>query len=321
VDWFGGEVNGPLIAIRAVHFAAAAVTTGSLIFRAVVAKPAWGSEPVAAKLLRTQTLHVAETALAVTVVSGVLWLLSEAVSMSGLPLDEAMTPRVLWTVLNKTQFGLVSEIRLMLSIVLAVSLALDRLPLAEWLALPAALGLVATIAWTGHAGATPGGLGSLHLAADVLHLLAGAAWIGGLLPLALLLAAARRHQGTAWAAVARNAAARFSPLGIGSVITLLASGIVNARILVGSFHALFVTEYGQLLLFKLAVVAVMLVFAAVNRLWLTPRLACLPGHPTRLEALGQLTRNSLVEIALGFLVFAIVGMLGTLHPAIHLVKG
>ena len=310
-----------MIAIRAVHFAAAAVTTGSLIFRAVVAKPAWGSEPVAAKLLRMQTLRVAEIALAVTVLSGVLWLLSEAVSMSGLPLDEAMTPRVLWTVLNKTQFGLVSEIRLALAIVLAACLAFDRIPLTQWLALPAALGLIAAIAWTGHAGATPGGLGSLHLASDVLHLLAGAAWIGGLLPLALLLATAGRHQGTAWAAVARDATARFSALGIASVITLLASGIVNAWILVGSFHALFVTDYGQLLLFKLAVVAVMLVFAAVNRLWLTPRLARLPGHPTRLEALAQLTRNSVIEIALGFLVFAIVGMLGTLHPAIHLVKG
>jgi hypothetical protein len=28
-------------------------------------------------------------------------------------------------------------------------------------------------------------------------------------------------------------------------------------------------------------------------------------------------RNSVVEIALGFCVLAIVGMLGTLHPAIH----
>ena len=127
-QWTGSarETNGPLIAIRAVHFAAASVTAGTLIFRTVVAKPAWGSEPVAAKVLRAQTVRVAGTALAVTVASGVLWLLSEAVSMSGLPLGEAMTPGVLWTVLTRTQFGLVSEIRMMLAIVLAACLAFDR---------------------------------------------------------------------------------------------------------------------------------------------------------------------------------------------------
>jgi putative copper export protein len=32
-----------------------------------------------------------------------------------------------------------------------------------------------------------------------------------------------------------------------------------------------------------------------------------------------MTRNTRIEIALGFVVFAIVGSLGTLHPAAHLV--
>ena len=107
-------------------------------------------------------------------------------------------------------------------------------------------------------------------------------------------------------------------LGIVSVATLLATGIVNSWILVGSFHALVITEYGRLLMFKIAVFAIMLVFAAVNRFRLTPRLALAPGSETQLMALRQLTRNSSIEIALGFVIFAIVGMLGTLHPAIHL---
>jgi putative copper resistance protein D len=62
----------------------------------------------------------------------------------------------------------------------------------------------------------------------------------------------------------------------------------------------------------------MLVFAALNRLWLTPRLAPSSGNELRLDVLRQLTRNSAIEIALGFTIFVIVGMLGTLHPAIHL---
>ena len=64
---------------------------------------------------------------------------------------------------------------------------------------------------------------------------------------------------------------------------------------------------------KLAVFAAMLGFAAVNRFWLTPRLA---GSPD-VAALRQLIRNSVIEIVLGFVIFAIVGVLGTLHPASH----
>src|SRR5246127_2621574 len=154
MDWFGAGIGGPLVAVRAVHFAASALTTGTLIFRAVVVKPALRSEPTAAKLLRTQTLGIAWTGLAITVASGVIWLLLEAASMSGLPISEAMTASVVSTISSQTQFGQVSEIRCILAIILAACLAYDRLPLAERLVLPAALGLTAAIAWTGHAGST-----------------------------------------------------------------------------------------------------------------------------------------------------------------------
>jgi putative copper resistance protein D len=224
---------------------------------------------------------------------------------------------VLLTVLNETQFGLVSKIRFVLAIILAACLAYDRLALLRWLALGSALGFIAAIAWTGHAGSTLGGMGNLHLTADALHLFAAAAWIGSLVSLALLLSAARRHQAFAWASLARDAAQRFSTLGIVSVATLLLTGIVSAWILVGSFQALLVTEYGLLLMLKIVVFAIMLVFAAVNRFWLTPQLALSSGNKAQLPALRRLMRNSVIEIALGFTIFVIVGALGTLHPAIH----
>lgn len=311
MDW--SAAGGPLIAVRAIHFAATAVITGTLVFRAVVAKSAPVSEPAVARRLQTQSLRVAWIALAITLLSGVIWLLLQAVSMSGLSPGEAMTSQVLSTVLNETQFGVVTEIRSVLAIILATCLAYDRFPLADWLAVAAALGLTASIAWTGHAASTLGELGNLHLAADALHLVAAAAWIGGLVPLAMLLAAVRRHAG---ASLARVVTQRFSTLGIVSVATLSITGIVNAWILVGSFHALLVTEYGQILMLKLGVFAVLLVFAAVNRFALTPQLAI--SSKTEREALRLLTRNSTIEIALGLTIFAIVGMLGTLHPAIHL---
>ena len=112
---------------------------------------------------------------------------------------------------------------------------------------------------------------------------------------------------------------RFSALGIASVATLILSGIINAWILVGSFHALVITGYGQLLMLKLAVFAAMLAFAAINRLSLMPRLA-LPSADTQQDALRGLSRNTLIEIGFGLFLFAVVGVLGTLHPAAHLVQ-
>lgn len=318
MDWLGADIDCPLVVIRAVHFAATAVVAGSLIFRAVVAEPALRSRQVATTVVvRSQILRIASTGLVIAAVTGVIWLQLQAASMSGLPFGEAMTSDVLSTVLNETQFGLASKIRFMLAIILGACLAYDRLAPARWLALGSALGFIAAIAWTGHAGSTLGELGNLHLTADALHLFAAAAWIGGLVSLALLLAAARRNQAFAWASLAGDAAQRFSTLGIISVGTLLVTGIVSAWILVGSFHALLVTEYGQLLMLKIVVFAIMLVFAAVNRFRLTPQLAFTPENEAQLKALRRLTRNSVIEIALGLAIFAIVGALGTLHPAIH----
>jgi putative copper resistance protein D len=317
MEWFGSGAQLPLIVIRAIHFGATAVLTGSLIFRAVVAGPALRSAPAATPVVRAQILLVAWIGFAIAAASGVIWFQLETASMSGRSFVEAMTSDMLSTVLNETQFGLVSKIRFVLAIILAACLAYDRLAPARWLALGSALGLVAAIAWTGHAGSTAGEMGDVHLTADVLHLFAAAAWVGGLLPLAVLLAAARRNRALAWMSLARGAAPRFSTLGIVSVGTLLVTGIVNAWILVGSFRALLVTEYGQLLMLKIAAFALMLVFAAVNRFWLTPQLVVSSESAAQLDALRQLTRNSIVEIALGFAIFAIVGTLGTLHPAIH----
>ena len=318
MDWLGAAIDGPLVAVRALHFAATAITAGTLIFRAAVAEPALRSIPQATTVLRSQIRVVASIDLAIAAATGAVWFLLQAAAISGLPFGEAMTSDVLSTVLNETQFGLVSKVRLVLAVILAACLACDRFPLARWLALGSALCFIAAIAWTGHAGSTPGEMGNLHLAADALHLIVAATWVGGLVPLALLLAAGRRNQGFAWASLARRATQSFSTLGIVSVGTLLVTGIVNAWILVGSIHALIVTGYGQLLVLKLVVFAIMLTLAAINRLWLTPRLGFSPDNEPQLEALRQLARNSVTEIALGLTIFAIVGVLGTLHPAIHL---
>jgi copper resistance protein D len=317
---FGAADNGAMIATRAVHFAATATVTGTLVFRAVVANPVLQSQEAVAKPFRTQSLRVAWISLAVGVISGVTWVLLLTMSLSGESLGEAVMSGAVRDVLNLTQFGWVSQIRLVLAIVLAICLTFERSALWRWLALAAAVGLVASIAWTGHAASTPHELGYVHLAADALHVLAASAWIGGLVSLVLLLAAISRLPPLPGAVLAQDVARRFSTLGMLSVATLVLSGIVNAWILVGSFRALLVTEYGKILILKLVIFVFMLAFAAVNRLWLTPRLALPAATMRQSDTLRQLARNSTIEIALGLAIFAVVGLLGTLHPAAHLVN-
>jgi copper resistance protein D len=317
MDGLGEGIDGPLVVIRAAHFAVTAMTTGILIFRAVVVDAAIGRSAQAGTMVRAQSLRLAWICLALSVVTGSIWLLLEAASMSGLPLREAMASEVLLTVVNETQFGRVLETRFALAIILAGCLGYDRFPLARGLALAISIGLISAIAWTGHAGSTPGDIGILHLAADALHLVAAAIWIGGLVSLVLLLTESRRDRTMAGASFARHATQRFSMLGIAAVVAVLATGIVNAWILTGSWRALIVTGYGQLLILKMALFGVMLSFAAVNRFWLTPQLALPSWSEMQGDALRRLTRNSAIEIGVALMIFAIVGILGTLHPAIH----
>jgi copper resistance protein D len=79
-----------------------------------------------------------------------------------------------------------------------------------------------------------------------------------------------------------------------------------------------VTMYGRLLVLKIALFAAMLMVAAANRFWLMPRLGNVTVSERELDAVRKLTRNCVVEVVLGLMIFAIVGALGTIHPTIHL---
>ena len=116
-------------------------------------------------------------------VSGLVLVLLLTMSLSGESLGEAVMSGALHDVLNLTQFGLVSQVRLAFAAALAICLAWQRSALCRWIGLGAAVGLIASIAWTGHAASTPDKLGYLHLTSDALHVTAAAAWIGGLVPL------------------------------------------------------------------------------------------------------------------------------------------
>jgi len=320
MSWFAADIDGPLVVTRGVHFAASAAVAGVLTFRGLVAQPALRSSVEGSADVQAQLIRLAWVGLAIAVASGIVWLTLETMTLAGISFGEAMRSGAMLVVVDETQFGLVSEIRGGLAILVAACLALDRFAFAQWPGLAASLALVGAIAWTGHAGATLGALGNLHVAADVLHLLAAAAWLGGLAGLAIVLVVGRRRPAYEWAALQLDAVRRFSILGMISVAVLIASGAVNSWILVGSVRGLFVTDYGRLLLLKIVAFVLMVGLATINRFSLTPQLAAAANTCPEPKAVAALKRNTLIEIALGIVIFAIVGVLGTLHPAIHLVE-
>ncbi|MBT2509769.1 copper resistance protein CopC/CopD [Streptomyces sp. ISL-98] len=125
-----------------------------------------------------------------------------------------------------------------------------------------AAGVAATWALSEHAstGLQPG----IAMPVDVLHLLAVAAWLGGL---AALLVALYRTPG-----IERTAVRNFSRVAFASVVVLAATGLYQSWRQVGSWSALTGTAYGQLLLVKVGLVAVLVGIAWLSRRW-TGRLA------------------------------------------------
>ncbi|GAA1358968.1 copper resistance CopC/CopD family protein [Streptomyces beijiangensis] len=118
-------------------------------------------------------------------------------------------------------------------------------------------GIAATWAFAEHAstGIQPG----IAMPVDVLHLLAVALWLGGLT--ALLVSLFRAPH------IERAAVQRFSRVAFGSVVTLAATGIYQSWRQVGSWSALTGTWYGQLLMVKIGLVAVLIGVAWISRRW------------------------------------------------------
>ncbi|MCX5422054.1 copper resistance CopC/CopD family protein [Streptomyces sp. NBC_00078] len=124
-------------------------------------------------------------------------------------------------------------------------------------------GLAASWAMAEHAstGLQPG----IAMPVDIVHLLAVAAWLGGL---SALLVALYRSE----IPVDSSAVRRFSQVAFSSVVALVATGVYQSWRQLGSWSAFTGTRYGQLLLVKIGLVVLLVGIASISRRW-TARLA------------------------------------------------
>jgi copper transport protein len=134
---------------------------------------------------------------------------------------------------------------------------------------------------------------------DWSHLSAGSVWIGGLIGLLVLwtsLPAARRVAGLV------VTIPRFSNVAFVSVNVLIASGVAAAIVHLPTISSLWQTSYGKAILWKVGLLLVAMMIAAVNLLWTRPRLLASGGDrpelgPSTASMLRRLVCTEIVIVA------------------------
>jgi copper transport protein len=162
----------------------------------------------------------------------------------------------------------------------------------SWLAVASVALVGIALASAGHASTAPPRY--LTVPAVFLHAVAVVLWIGALVPLAGLL-----RSGPLALIVLRRFSSAIPPV----VGVLVFSGMMLAVVQVQTVSALWSTEYGLVLLAKLALVGAMFALAAINRYRLTA-----PALAGEAQAVWRLTRIVRVEIVLATIVIAALGL-------------
>lgn len=257
------------------------------------------------------------------VASAILALLLSAVALALLASSMAGTP--VWPIdrtaiaalLDQPGMGTAWKVRL-LALLLAGGAALVAGGCRLWLGVVALASGVAlgTLAWAGHGAMDEGSVGWVHLAADILHLVAGGVWVGALLGLLLLVARPAARVDAAHLHLTHRALHGFGAVGTVVVGTIVVTGLVSGWLLVGfgNVAALGTTLYGRLLLAKLALFVAMLGLASFNRFRLTPAFGKSLAAADHRGALGALRASLAVETGCIVAILALVAWFGTLEP-------
>jgi putative copper resistance protein D len=282
------EADAPLVLARWAYYCGTTALFGSSLFELYGVDRPRKRDGVVAKAVMM--------ALATASVAGaVLWLICFANSI-GDPEDVGTTVQ---TILFDSGFGFAWLVRLS-ALALALVAAVMGSPHIVACTMAIALGCEG---WTGHAAAF-GMVGSLLQA---VHVLCAGAWIGGLLPLGLLVMRARSD--AAAVPVAEMAVRRFSRCGLLVVVALALTGVANhchireGRLDLG-------IDYDRVLLAKVALFGIMVAIAALNRWALVSRF----GRSGLAAVASQLSRNIAAEQLLGAAILLAASMLGLMNP-------
>ena len=297
--------------VRTLHIGSAMMLFALPYFMLVILRPIFSTNPAERYGAFCQRLIVwLWVALILEAFSGAAWFWFVAAQMKNQSPWGILAPDDLYAILGQTEFGQLWLIRTAVGVSLGVLLysvsrkrtLLSLQPvLLNWLVVGVSGCLLVTLAWAGPAA---NGLHHqvLHLLADTPHLLIGAIWPMGLIPMAYFLWSITRESKLLPADREVETLQRFSQNSLIAVLILLVTGSINGWLMIGSWENLVTTTDGRLLLGKMLVVAVMIGMGAFNRLHLMPRIHDVP------IMFRMLRRTIVAESCLGLLVLFIVGM-------------
>jgi putative copper resistance protein D len=307
---------------RAVHIAASILLAGLFAFRLIVLAP------VASRYGRVDRLQprfkgmwgrLALVSWFTMVLSSLAWFGFVTASISGGVTWLEIDPDSLQTVLLQTQFGHLWACRAGCCLILGILLFVGSHEVAIAIF---SFAILASLAAAGHAGAIVASVGALPIVGDIGHLSAAALWPGGLVPLLFLLLGQYRAVDQSTRMFVADVVRRFSGLSLVVVGLLVATGLLNTYFIVGSPRALVTTDYGRLLLFKIALFVLMLGLGAWNLLILKPRLSRNAMAESQTAASATTTVQSLIrsvaaETFLAAAVVFVIGFLGSTPPPMH----
>ncbi len=302
-------------ATRWVEFIAMLGVVGAIVFRLLVLRL---GERASASVLSPETRadiadsvrRLAQGALVLLLIASLSRLYEEASAVLG-P-DRALNRSAFETILFGTSWGAGWLLGLVGIVVAGVgfSIAKRSRTNAGWaIAALGALAIVMAPALTGHARATqPVGLA---LFADMLHVCAACAWIGGLM--ALLFAALPIARGSRAAStigsgpLVAGLVRAFHPVALTCAAIVILTGLCAAWLRLPAIGALWSSSYGRVLLIKLAFVAMVVVMGAINWRRTLPSL----GDD---QSARRITRTAGTELTFAVLVLAVTAVLVSTPP-------
>jgi copper transport protein len=159
---------------------------------------------------------------------------------------------------------------------------------------------------------------AILMPANVLHVIAMSAWLGGIAVLVFALRQATSELAPAQRTpLLAGTIARFSAVATIALPVLILSGVVQSIIEVGSFPALLDTAFGRSVLIKLGVALAIVAIGFFNRQRLVPALERAAAGNTSPGRAGVLIRRTLrFELALGLTALAATGALSSYAPSI-----
>ncbi|MFS7242189.1 copper homeostasis membrane protein CopD [Serratia proteamaculans] len=282
---------------RFVHFAAVMLMFGSSLFTALLSPQ---------RLSPYLTRDVRPLLVSCTWLAGLSAVALLAIQAGQMGDGWADTWRldVWWAVLGTT-FGEVWRWHLGISLLALLSLWLADPRRTQLLALLSTL-LLVSMAFIGHAAMHEGTLGVLHRVNHALHLLAAGYWFGSLLPLLVCLRYLAQPQSRSDAV---TTLIRFSRWGHLAVALVVLTGVINSLIILGSWPLDVDSPYQRLLLFKTALVALMVMVALANRYAIVPAMSSMPQLAQR-----GLVLACWIEVGLGAGVLLLVSLFATYAP-------